>query len=180
MKTRDNEMSNNFVIRNAQAEEFHQVGEMLVSVYSQLDGFPKPDEQPVYYNLLRNVGMFAKKPGAEIIVAVDNLGIAVGAVVYFSDMQHYGSGGTAIEEKNSSGFRLLAVSNNQRGKGIGKILTQECITRARSKNHKQVIIHSTHAMQTAWKMYESLGFIRSVDLDFMQGDLQVFGFRLTL
>jgi predicted N-acetyltransferase YhbS len=172
-------MGNNIVIRNAQPEEFPQIGEMLVSVYSQLDGFPKPDEQPAYYNLLLNVGMFAK-PGTEIIAAVNNLGIVVGAVVYFSDMQHYGSGGTAIYEKNSSGFRLLAVSNNERGKGIGKILTKECIIRAHSKSHKQVIIHSTQAMQTAWKMYESLGFNRSVDLDFMQGDLQVFGFRLLL
>jgi GNAT superfamily N-acetyltransferase len=173
-------MGSSLVIRNAQPEEFLQIGEMLVSVYSQLDGFPKPDEQPAYYNLLRNVGMFAAKPGTEIIVAVNNLGIVVGAVVYFSDMQHYGSGGTATAEKNSSGFRLLAVSNNERGKGIGKILTQECIARARSKSHNQVIIHSTQAMQTAWKMYESLGFKRSVDLDFIQGNLQVFGFRLTL
>jgi GNAT superfamily N-acetyltransferase len=173
-------MGSNFAIRNAQPEEFPQIGELLVSVYSQLDGFPKPDEQPAYYNLLRNVGMFSAKPGTEIIVAVDSLGILVGAVVYFSDMQHYGSGGTAIQEKNSSGFRLLAVSNSKRGKGIGKILTKECITRARSKNHKEVIIHSTQAMQTAWKMYESLGFNRSVDLDFLQGDLQVFGFRLAL
>lgn len=43
-----------------------------------------------------------------------------------------------------------------------------------------MIIHSTMAMQTAWKMYEKLGFKRSVDLDFMQGDLPVYGFRLVL
>jgi hypothetical protein len=43
-----------------------------------------------------------------------------------------------------------------------------------------LIIHSTMAMQTAWKMYERLGFKRSEDLDFMQGELPVFGFRLLL
>jgi hypothetical protein len=36
------------------------------------------------------------------------------------------------------------------------------------------------AMQTAWKMYENLGFKRSDDLDFTQGELPVFGFRLKL
>jgi hypothetical protein len=36
------------------------------------------------------------------------------------------------------------------------------------------------AMQIAWKMYENLGFKRSEDLDFMQGELPVFGFRLAL
>jgi hypothetical protein len=29
-------------------------------------------------------------------------------------------------------------------------------------------------------MYERLGFVRSEDLDFMQGDLEVYGFRLRL
>jgi hypothetical protein len=43
-----------------------------------------------------------------------------------------------------------------------------------------MIIHTTMAMQTAWRMYESMGFKRSEDLDFMQGDLPVYGFRLTL
>jgi hypothetical protein len=36
------------------------------------------------------------------------------------------------------------------------------------------------AMQTAWNMYENLGFKRSEDLDFMQGELPVFGFRLSI
>jgi predicted N-acetyltransferase YhbS len=173
-------MGHKFVIRNAKVEEYSLIGQLLVTVYSQLEGFPKPEEQPTYYDLLRNVGMFASKAGTEVIVAVDSSGVVVGAVVYFSDMQHYGSGGIATREINSSGFRLLAVPHDQRGKGIGRILTQECITRARSKSHKQVIIHSTQAMQTAWQMYLSVGFNRSVDLDFMQGDLQVFGFRLAL
>ncbi len=48
------------------------------------------------------------------------------------------------------------------------------------RNFKQVIIHTTTAMQTAWKMYEQLDFKRSEDLDFKQEDLQVFGFRLNL
>jgi hypothetical protein len=43
-----------------------------------------------------------------------------------------------------------------------------------------VIINSTKAMQTAWKMYKNLGFKRFEDLDFMQDELPVFGFRLLL
>ncbi len=43
-----------------------------------------------------------------------------------------------------------------------------------------MIIHTTMAMQTAWKMYETIGFKRSEDLDFMQEELPVYGFRLLL
>jgi len=36
------------------------------------------------------------------------------------------------------------------------------------------------SMQIAWNMYESIGFKRSEDLDFMEGELHVYGFRLIL
>jgi ribosomal protein S18 acetylase RimI-like enzyme len=80
----------------------------------------------------------------------------------------------------ASGFRLLAVSPSARGKGIGKLLTEACISKAITDGNSQLIIHTTMAMQTAWKMYEHRGFKRSEDLDFMQGTLAVYGFRLLL
>jgi GNAT superfamily N-acetyltransferase len=170
----------NYIVRNASSSEFEEIGKLMVKVYSQLDGFPKPSEQPDYYNMLSNVGELSKKQGAEVLVAVDSSNKIAGAVVYFNDMQSYGSGGIATQEKNSSGFRLLAVDPIIRGLGVGKLLIKECIQKARLNKHLQVIIHTTAAMQTAWKMYEVLGFKRSEDLDFMQGSLAVFGFRLFL
>lgn len=167
-----------FTARNATPDEFEQIGKLLVLVYSQLDGFPKQSEQPDYYRLLSNIGEFVNKPETELLVAVDPDNNIGGAVVYFSDMQYYGSGGTATLEKNASGFRLLAVDPALRGKGIGKLLTMECIRKAKAKNRQQMIIHTTKAMQTAWEMYERIGFERSEDLDFMQQELAVFGFRL--
>ena len=172
--------SSNYIIRNAFPSEFKAIGKSLISIYSQLDGFPKEDEQPNYYKMLANIGDFTNHPETELLVAVDNSNTILGAVVYFNDMQYYGSGGIATQEKNSAGFRLLGVDNNVRGKGIGKLLTQECIRKATENNLNQVIIHSTLAMQTAWKMYENIGFRRSEDLDFMQGELAVFGFRLNI
>lgn len=168
------------IIRNAQPEEFATAGQLLVQVYSQLEGFPKEDEQPAYYNMLRNVGDLTAKPDTEMFVAVSPAGDIDGAVVFFGNMQYYGSGGTATQEKNAAGFRLLAVNPNARGAGIGKLLTAHCILRARELKLQQVIIHTTKAMAVAWKMYEKSGFVRSEDLDFMQGQLPVFGFRLKL
>lgn len=152
----------------------------MVRVYSQLEGFPKETEQPEYYKMLANIGDFTAKPKTELLVAVSSEGKIAGGVVYFSDMQYYGSGGTATQEKDASGFRLLAVDPFSRGKGIGKLLTNECIRKAKNSGQSQVVIHTTKAMQTAWKMYEKLGFKRAEDLDFMQGELPVFGFRLKL
>jgi GNAT superfamily N-acetyltransferase len=168
-----------YIIRNAEPSEFEEIGRLMVDVYSQLDGFPKKSEQPDYFRSLANVGAFTQKPDTALLIAVSENKIA-GALVYFDNMRYYGSGGTATKEQNASGFRLLTVDPSFRGQGIGRMLAVECVKRAREKKHQYLIIHTTKAMQPAWQLYESMGFKRSADLDFNQGDLKVFGFRLLL
>jgi len=169
-----------YTVRNARPEEFEQIGALMVQVYSQLEGFPKISEQPDYYKMLANVGALTNNPGTALLVAVGDDDRIGGAVVYFNEMKYYGSGGTATREENAAGFRLLAVDPAIRGKGIGRLLANECINTARENKLGQVIIHTTMAMQTAWKMYEQMGFKRSEDLDFSQQGFPVFGFRLLL
>lgn len=167
-------------IRNAHPSEFTQIGELMVKVYSQLAGFPKPAAQPTYYQMLANIGQLTKQPSIELLAAVNPSGQILGGVLFIGDMQYYGSGGTATQEKNAAGFRLLGVSPLSRGLGVGKLLSQACIVKAKGLHRQQIIIHTTEAMKIAWGMYEKLGFERSTDLDFMQGQLSVFGFRLSL
>ncbi|HEX6226492.1 MAG TPA: GNAT family N-acetyltransferase [Chryseolinea sp.] len=167
-------------IRNAKPAEFSEIGKLMVRVYSQLDGFPKENEYPGYYKMLANVGSLTTKPGTELLVAVSVDEKILGAVVYFADMQHYGSGGMATAERDAAGFRLLAVDPAERSRGIGKRLIAACIEKAKHGKARQLIIHTTMAMRTAWKIYERMGFRRSEDLDFKQGDLLVFGLRLIL
>src|SRR5258706_8227880 len=96
-----------YTVRNARPDEFEMIGKLMVTVYSQLEGFPKKSEQPEYYTMLANVGTLTGTPGTEILVASSSSGKIAGAVVYFSDMKYYGSGGTATKEQNACGFRLL-------------------------------------------------------------------------
>jgi len=170
--------SSSYKIRNAEPHEFGEIGELLVEVYSNLDGFPNQSEMPGYYKLLANVGELTSKPQTEILVATSHDNAIMGAVVYFNDISHYGSGGMAIHAQNAAGFRLLAVGKSARGLGIGKQLTIACIDKAKQQGKHQLIIHTTKAMQMAWNMYESLGFKRSEDLDFKQGELNVYGFKI--
>jgi ribosomal protein S18 acetylase RimI-like enzyme len=167
-------------IRDARTDEFTAIGLLLVEVYSGLAGLPTPDEQPQYYELLANIGRLAEKPKARLLVAVAPQSELAGAIVYFGDMAHYGSDGIATCVKNASGIRLLGVSARHRNLGAGRALTQACIELARKAGHAEVILHTTLAMQVAWRLYESLGFVRSEELDFSLQDLPVFGFRLRL
>jgi ribosomal protein S18 acetylase RimI-like enzyme len=115
-----------------------------------------------------------------LLVAVSGENKIAGALVYFDNMKYYGFGGTATLEENASGFRLLAVDPSSRGRGIGRMLAEECVRRTMERKHRHLIIHTTMAMQTAWRMYENMGFKRSPDLDFKQGEFPVFGFRMLL
>ncbi len=169
-----------YIVRNAEPFEFSEIGNLMVRVFSQVEGFPKETEQPDYYKTLANIGEITKKPGAELLVAVDAENKITGAVVYFSEMEYYGSGGSATKEHNTSGFRLLTVDPIVRGSGIGKRLVRECIRKADDNRHDYLILHTTVAMQTAWRLYEKQGFERSEEFDFMQGELPVLGFRLIL
>src|SRR5258705_11535271 len=127
-----------YIVRNARPDEFEEIGRLMVQVYAQLEGFPKEHEQPNYYKMLANIGELTNKPETELLVAVSPDNKIAGGVVYFSDMQYYGSGGLATKEENASGFRLLAVDPLTRGKGIGKTLVNLCIKKAKARNHSQV------------------------------------------
>lgn len=169
-----------YKVELAVKNDFSAIGDLMVRIYSSLDGFPKQDEQPSYYKMLANVGELTEKEKTKVLVAKSEEGRILGAVVFFGDMEDYGSGGTATQEEDACGFRLLAVEPAARGLGVGKALSVACIERTHALGKSKVVIHSTKAMAIAWGMYERLGFKRALDLDFMQQELQVFGFRLNL
>ncbi|MFN8012047.1 MAG: GNAT family N-acetyltransferase [Holophagaceae bacterium] len=173
-------MTTRLTIRDLLPGEGPELGRLLVSAYSGLEGFPTPEEQPGYYAMLADIGSFASKPGARVLVARTAEGRLAGGVVYFGDMAQYGSGGTATQERDAAGIRLLGVDPGLRGLGVGKALTHACIDLARDQGRSQVILHTTRAMPLAWRMYEGMGFRRREDLDFEQAGLPVFGFRLRL
>jgi hypothetical protein len=54
-------MSTSLSVRNGSSDELSQLGRLLVRVYAALPGFPTPDEQPGYYEMLANIARFAEK-----------------------------------------------------------------------------------------------------------------------
>jgi ribosomal protein S18 acetylase RimI-like enzyme len=167
-------------IRDIRKNEYQALGELLVNVYSKRDGFPTPRDQPAYFDMLANIGQLSEQKHTQVLVAIDADESLLGGIVYFSDMAVYGSGGIATQQKNASGIRLLGVSEKARGKGVGKALALQCLQLAKEIGNEQVILHTTDAMQIAWRMYQKLGFERAEALDFSQQGLAVYGFRLKL
>ena len=85
-------MSARLTIRDLHADESEALGRLMVAVYAGLDGFPKPTEQPQYYEMLARIADFAQRPATRVLVATSEEGRLVGGVVCFGDMAQYGIG----------------------------------------------------------------------------------------
>ena len=168
------------IIREAKPSEYSHLGGLMVDVYAKLEGFPFPSEIPDYYNTLRDVGRFKNSPRTKLLVAVSEKGVIDGGLVYFGDLKYYGSADESTHTQQSAAFRLLAVSSEAQGKGLGKLLIHTCFKQAKKEGFSSLIIHSTKYMMIAWKMYERLGFVRFPEIDFEKSGVQVYGFRYRL
>jgi GNAT superfamily N-acetyltransferase len=164
-------------IRQARPEEFAALGKLLVSAYAALPGMPSPEDWPPYYAMLENVAARAANPAFTIFVAADDNGKLLGSIDYIDDLAQYGVGSVATIT-NAAGIRLLAVDGACQGLGVGKGLARFCIDHARRTGKVRIILHTTRIMQTAWTMYEGLGFVRFPEIDFQVENVDVFGFRL--
>ena len=94
----------------------------------------------------------------EIIVAEDQ-GHIVGGVAYVGPNKpkaDYFDASWPI-------IRMLVVRPTARGKGLGRLLTEECIRRARRDKSAIIALHTTPIMEVALPMYLRMGFTKVRD-----------------
>ncbi len=100
---------------------------------------------------------------AERIVA-ERDGVIVGSVMLFPPAAD-AYGGLATEVPWPE-LRLLAVAPEARGLGVGQLLVDECVVRARRAGAVALGLHTSRSMQAAKRMYERMGFVRVPEHDF--------------
>ncbi len=109
-----------------------------------------------WQSLARGVGAMASlAEQAEMIVAEDRMGAVVGGVAYF------GPGKTPRAEFFEDDWpiiRMLVVHPSARGNGIGRALTEKCVSRARQDGARLIAIHTSPVMEVALSMYLAMGF----------------------
>jgi GNAT superfamily N-acetyltransferase len=93
-----------------------------------------------------------------LLVAVEDGEVVGTATLYLSP-------GSMQWRPDDAMFRLLAVDPTHRGRGIGRVLFQECLDRARAAGKRRMALHTTEWMGTARAMYERAGFKREPEGD---------------
>lgn len=107
------------------------------------------------------------QPDVDRIVAEID-GEIVGSVVLFPAKTDAYEG--FLEELDHPEIRMLAVSPQARGRGVATALINECIQRSKAKGYSAIGLHTGQFMESAWKLYERLGFERLPQFDFEPAD----------
>lgn len=108
-------------------------------------------------------------------IVADCDGALAGYVAYFPP----GRSSAKLFQPEWASIRMLAVSPLHRGVGLARLLTEDCIGRARRDGATVIGLHTSEAMTRARSLYERMGFRESAELPPMFG-LRYWQFRLDL
>jgi GNAT superfamily N-acetyltransferase len=142
-------------IRLAQPEEFDAVGDLMVAVYVG-DGYVDPDSN--YVEELRATATRASE--AEVWVAVEGDEL-LGTVTNCPK----GSRWKELASEGEGEFRMLAVAEIARGRGLGGALVRHCVAMSRAAGDRGMVLSTMDRMTAAHRIYGRLGFHRAPEAD---------------
>ncbi|MEO3778077.1 GNAT family N-acetyltransferase [Micromonospora sp. B11E3] len=161
-------------VRRATAADFAAVARLTVAAY-EADGQLKGENG--YGTVLADVATRAES--GEVLVAVDEAtGEVLGSVTFVLP-------GTPYAELSGPGeaeFRMLAVDPAAQGRGAGVALVRACLSRAAELGCAAVVICVRSGFaETAQRLYERLGFVRTPERDWSPlPDVELLGLRREL
>jgi ribosomal protein S18 acetylase RimI-like enzyme len=163
-------------IRAVRPDEYDEIGEITAQAYLQDGLLAFGDEDDWYLAELKDVAKRAAS--AQVLVAVDRDRVLGGVT-------HVPSPGplSDVAGPGEAEIRMLAVAHAARGRGVGEALVRACVERARAAGRTAVVLSTQHAMHTAHRLYERLGFVRVPERDWKPipgDDFTLLTYKLTL
>jgi predicted N-acetyltransferase YhbS len=165
------------VIRSARPADRPAIEAVTLAAYKQYATILPPR---LWREYRRNIVDTLADAIPDITIVAEAQGALVGSVLLYP-------AGAEIPGRDTSHplghpeVRLLAVAPSARGRGVGRGLMDECIRRTRASGTKVLTLHTTDMMSVAMQLYERMGFVRAVGLDFeVAPGVLVKGYRLDL
>jgi ribosomal protein S18 acetylase RimI-like enzyme len=143
------------------ADDLATIGRIVLESYTALPGHPP---EPAYERELADV---AARIEAGIVLGAFSGDRPLGCVTFVRDAD---SSLAEDLQPGESGFRMLAVGADARGRGIGEALVRRCLDEAGLAGSRAVFIHSGTWMTAAHRLYVRLGFERVPDRDWAIAD----------
>jgi ribosomal protein S18 acetylase RimI-like enzyme len=138
-------------LRDYVQEDAASVDALAVSAFRQYSG--DFNDWPA---MAARLGKTSKLAGVSQIIIAEEGGKIVGAVGYLPPH----SPKLEFFKPEWPLIRSLVVDPAARGRGIGRMLAEECIARARRDDAAEIALHTSPIMQVALPMYLRMGFTR--------------------
>jgi ribosomal protein S18 acetylase RimI-like enzyme len=163
-------MKSDMLIRDATPRELAEIEELVKEAYREFQPLlPQQHWQGWMDNITRTI-----HSGAGMLLVAEHQGSLWGVVQFFPDATRSGLGHWP---RGAAAIRVLAVRPEARGRGIGTLLTEECLRRARSLKIPTIFLYTGEFMQAARHIYEEFGFKRAPEFDRSTGPI---AYRLDL
>lgn len=160
-------------VRRAVPADYEAIGELTVSAYVA-DGYLDDPDGHEYKVILRDTA--GRAGDAELLVAVDGTGAVLGSVAIVLA----GSRLAEVSREGELEFRMLAVSPDARGRGVGEVLTRAVIERAKEIGVSRIVLSSLIQMYPAHRLYTRLGFQRLPERDWGKTHVSMMAFEMPL
>ncbi|WP_228374485.1 GNAT family N-acetyltransferase [Demequina rhizosphaerae] len=156
-----------FAVRKVGPDEksrLQEIGELTALAYLA-DGLI--DHAHPYLPQLRDAA--ARAQDAELLAMIDGER-GEGSIVGTITLVPPGSPFIELAEDAEFELRMLAVSPIERGRGIGRTLTQAAMDRAVEQGATRIVLSTLDTMHAAHRLYERMGFRRREELDWVVFD----------
>ncbi len=141
-------------IRTAKKNEISWVKELIESVYLDFKTFLTDQ---VWDDWMKDISIMLEENWDKTLIAEEH-GDVFGTIQLVPSKE-------PRFPKRSANLRMLAVRKDMRNKGVGKMLTKECIKIAKAKGFRSIFLHTNNFMTAAIVLYERVGFQRAPEYD---------------
>lgn len=154
------------MVRAARPDEYDAVGRLTVAAFGELAPVLSEAAWAEYQQDLADVARRAERGVVLVAAAGDEL---LGAVSYYPPMPRPAGNTWWWWPEAYAYLRALAVPPAARRRGIGRLLTQACIQRARSDGAAGIALNTSPLMVVAQGIYERMGFRHVADAGAWEG-----------
>src|SRR2546428_2719996 len=155
-------MAGELRIRDAREEDLNAVSALLIDAYAQYMRPPREaltsEERAGWDGYRRNIADVRSRAAISSTIVAERDGKLLGSVNYYAPGQTDSVDGAWPDGWAS--IRLLGVSPNARGLGIGQALMKESLRRARGDGAGTMGLHTTALRDGARALYLRLAFQR--------------------
>lgn len=153
-------------VRAVRQEEYEGAGRVTARAYEE---FVRPGEDGWDAYLGRLADVAGRAGRTLVLVAVEDGRILGSATLELEARVPGGEREAAPLPPGEAHLRMVGVDPEARGRGVGRLLVQACVERAREAGKSLLTLNTTPRMWAARRLYESMGFRRRPDQVFEDG-----------